>query len=59
METFHAMLDVWSPESCLLEPRAASGQRSFKRTTIHKETMVSFERKKGGQNVARPFAGYV
>ena len=26
METFHAMLDVWSPESCLLEPRAASGQ---------------------------------
>jgi 5,10-methylenetetrahydrofolate reductase len=26
METFHAMLDAWSPESCLLEPRAASGQ---------------------------------
>jgi hypothetical protein len=26
METFHAMLDVWSPESCLLEARAASGQ---------------------------------
>ena len=26
METFHAMLDVWSPGSCLLEPRAASGQ---------------------------------
>lgn len=25
METFHAMLDVWSPESCLPEPRAASG----------------------------------
>lgn len=26
METFHAMLDVWSPESCLLETRAAGGR---------------------------------
>jgi hypothetical protein len=25
MEIFHAMLDVWSPESCLIEPRAAGG----------------------------------
>ena len=26
METFHSMLDVWSPQLCLLEPRAASGR---------------------------------
>lgn len=28
MESFHAMLDVWSPETCLLEPRAAGGSGS-------------------------------
>jgi hypothetical protein len=26
METFHAMLEVWSPQSCLLESRAAGGR---------------------------------
>jgi len=26
METFNAMLDVWSPESCLIEPLTASGE---------------------------------
>lgn len=25
METFHAMLEVWSPQACLFEPLAASG----------------------------------